>query len=94
MLRIMRRQLTGSLRYLNNMVMKTRLAAILILLMQGMDSTALFAQGISATDIVRKADEKFNGEKSSYSVMSMTIIRPGGRGQLNSRTGPLEGILP
>jgi outer membrane lipoprotein-sorting protein len=36
----------------------------------------LFAQDISATDIVRKADEKFNGEKSSIMVMSMTIIRP------------------
>jgi outer membrane lipoprotein-sorting protein len=34
------------------------------------------AQEMSATDIVRKADEKFNGEKSSYSVMSMTVIRP------------------
>ena len=33
-------------------------------------------QSLTATDIVRKADEKFNGEKSSYSVMSMTIIRP------------------
>jgi outer membrane lipoprotein-sorting protein len=36
----------------------------------------LCAQGISATDIVRKADEKFNGEKSSIMKMSMTIIRP------------------
>ena len=36
----------------------------------------LKAQEFSATDIVRKADEKFNGEKSSYSVMSMTIVRP------------------
>ena len=36
----------------------------------------LSAQTISATDIVRKADEKFNGEKSSIMVMSMTIIRP------------------
>jgi outer membrane lipoprotein-sorting protein len=34
------------------------------------------AQTISATEIVRKADEKFNGEKSSIMVMSMTIIRP------------------
>jgi outer membrane lipoprotein-sorting protein len=34
------------------------------------------AQGLSATDIVKKADEKFNGEKSSYSVMTMKIIRP------------------
>ncbi|MBE3084966.1 MAG: hypothetical protein IMZ64_01955, partial [Bacteroidetes bacterium] len=36
----------------------------------------LSAQSVSATDIVRKADEKFNGEKSSIMVMSMTIIRP------------------
>jgi len=34
------------------------------------------SQVLSATDIVRKADEKFNGEKSSYSEMSMSIIRP------------------
>jgi outer membrane lipoprotein-sorting protein len=32
--------------------------------------------GLYAQDIVRKADEKFNGEKSSIMVMSMTIIRP------------------
>ena len=36
----------------------------------------LFSQSLSATEIVRKADEKFNGEKSSIMVMSMTIIRP------------------
>ncbi|MBN2813466.1 MAG: outer membrane lipoprotein-sorting protein [Bacteroidales bacterium] len=35
------------------------------------------AQSLTATEIVRKADEKYNGEKSSYSVMSMTIVRPG-----------------
>jgi outer membrane lipoprotein-sorting protein len=34
------------------------------------------AQELSAADIVKKADDKFNGEKSGYSVMSMTIIRP------------------
>lgn len=33
-------------------------------------------QGLSATEVVRKADEKFNGEKSSITGMSMTIIRP------------------
>jgi outer membrane lipoprotein-sorting protein len=38
--------------------------------------SSLSAQTLSATDIVRKADEKFNGEKSSIMVMSMTIIRP------------------
>jgi outer membrane lipoprotein-sorting protein len=34
------------------------------------------AQELSATDIVRKADEKFRGEQSGYSVMQMTVIRP------------------
>lgn len=34
------------------------------------------SQPFTATEIIRKADEKFNGEKSGYSVMSMTIIRP------------------
>jgi outer membrane lipoprotein-sorting protein len=57
--------------------MKTRFVVILILLIRGLGSEPLLAQAINATDIVRKADEKFNGEKSSYSVMSMTIIRPG-----------------
>jgi outer membrane lipoprotein-sorting protein len=38
--------------------------------------TTLSAQTLSATEIVRKADEKFNGEKSSTMVMSMAIIRP------------------
>jgi outer membrane lipoprotein-sorting protein len=36
----------------------------------------LAAQTMSATDIVRKADEKFNGEKSGISIMAMTIVRP------------------
>jgi outer membrane lipoprotein-sorting protein len=56
--------------------MKTRIAIIFILLTHGLASGTLFGQELSATDIIRKADEKFNGEKSSYSVMSMTIIRP------------------
>ena len=33
-------------------------------------------QALSATDIVRRADEKFKGENTGYSVMTMTIIRP------------------
>jgi outer membrane lipoprotein-sorting protein len=57
--------------------MKNRVSIMLILLIKGLSMNALLAQGLSATDIVRKADDKFNGEKSSYSVMSMTIIRPG-----------------
>lgn len=39
-------------------------------------STLVNAQNPDASEIVRKADEKFNGEKSSIMVMSMTIIRP------------------
>lgn len=34
------------------------------------------SQAISATDIVKRADDKMRGEKSSYSVMSMKIVRP------------------
>lgn len=56
--------------------MKIRFALIVIILISAVCSDALLAQALTATEIVRKADEKFNGEKSSYSVMSMTIIRP------------------
>jgi outer membrane lipoprotein-sorting protein len=38
--------------------------------------SSLYSQSLTATEIVRKADEKFNGEKSSMMVMTMTIIRP------------------
>lgn len=57
--------------------MKTRFAFLHIFLLALLGSTALLAQSLTATEIVKKADEKFNGEKSSYSVMTMTIIRPG-----------------
>jgi len=36
----------------------------------------VYAQQLSATEIVRKADEKFNGESSGFSIMTMTVIRP------------------
>jgi len=35
-----------------------------------------FGQELSPKEIIRKADEKFNGEKTSISTMSMTIVRP------------------
>jgi outer membrane lipoprotein-sorting protein len=56
--------------------MKSRVEVIFILLVQGFSLNALFAQDLSATDIVRKTDEKLNGELTGYSVMTMTIIRP------------------
>lgn len=36
----------------------------------------VMSQQVSATEIIRKADEKWNGETSGYSVMRMTIVRP------------------
>jgi outer membrane lipoprotein-sorting protein len=39
-------------------------------------SPTIYGQELSATDVVRKADEKFNGEKSGIMTMTMTIIRP------------------
>ena len=56
--------------------MKKRLLVIFFILVKGFGLSTLLAQDLSATDIVRKADEKFNGEKSSYSQMSMKVIRP------------------
>lgn len=36
-----------------------------------------YGQGdLTATGIIKKADEKFNGEESGISVMAMTIVRP------------------
>jgi outer membrane lipoprotein-sorting protein len=40
------------------------------------NGSILSAQPLSATEIIRKADEKFRGEMSGYSVMTMTIVRP------------------
>lgn len=57
-------------------MMKTIFPLIVSFLMVAGCPLAVVAQEISATEIVRKADEKFNGEKSSYSEMSMTIVRP------------------
>jgi outer membrane lipoprotein-sorting protein len=56
--------------------MKNWFSIIFLILIQELVMNALPAQDLSATDIIRKADEKFNGEKSSYSVMSMKVIRP------------------
>jgi outer membrane lipoprotein-sorting protein len=35
-----------------------------------------FGQELSPKEIIRTADEKFNGEKTSISIMAMTIVRP------------------
>jgi outer membrane lipoprotein-sorting protein len=58
--------------------MKTILTKIIapVLIMASALPGNVSAQQLSARDIVKKADEKFNGEKSGYSVMAMTIVRP------------------
>jgi outer membrane lipoprotein-sorting protein len=54
--------------------MKGKLLAYLFFILAYMPG--LYAQNMTATEIVRKADEKFNGEKSGISTMVMTIVRP------------------
>jgi outer membrane lipoprotein-sorting protein len=56
--------------------MKYILRTCLLLVFLAGSGISLFCQELSATDVVRKADEKFNGEKSSIMTMNMTIIRP------------------
>ncbi|MCX6334827.1 MAG: outer membrane lipoprotein-sorting protein [Bacteroidia bacterium] len=56
--------------------MKIVVTILIFLLYQGSYLNLLLAQEISATEIVRKTDEKFKGEQSGYSVMTMTIVRP------------------
>ncbi len=70
------KQLTELLKFTNKMKMKKILRTCISFTLFLFNSLILSAQTLTATDIVRKADEKFNGEKSSIMVMSMTIIRP------------------
>jgi outer membrane lipoprotein-sorting protein len=56
--------------------MNIRLLFLFFLLVRGFGINAPSAQEPSAKEIVRRADDKLNGEKSSYSVMSMKVIRP------------------
>jgi outer membrane lipoprotein-sorting protein len=56
--------------------MKNFLFKSFFLLIQVITVFNVTGQSLSATEIVKKADEKFNGEKSSIMVMSMTILRP------------------
>lgn len=69
--------------------MKSSVIAFFILL-QGLCINILNAQDFGATDIVRKADEKFNGEKTGYSIMSMTIIRPAWQRTIEFKSWTME----
>lgn len=55
--------------------MKIKECIALITLMGSM-SLPLVAQELTAKEIIRRADERFNGEETSISLMSMTIVRP------------------
>ena len=55
--------------------MKTRSLLLTLLLLSG-TTLSMLGQELSPKEIVRKADEKFNGEKTSTALMAMTIVRP------------------
>lgn len=67
----MEKQSIKSLNNTNSILLKILSSFLLIA-----TCPAVFGQSLSATEIIKKADEKFNGEKSSIVIMSMTIIRP------------------
>jgi outer membrane lipoprotein-sorting protein len=46
------------------------------LLLLGLIISSVFVNAQDATEIIKKADNKWNGEKSSQSTMTMTIVRP------------------
>jgi outer membrane lipoprotein-sorting protein len=56
--------------------MRIKYSSSLLLIILSGQIFNIAAQTMSATDIVRKADEKFNGEKSGISIMEMKVIRP------------------
>lgn len=69
--------------------LKNSLFCTALLLIPGI-FTHLSAQPESAREIIRKADEKFNGEKSGYSVMSMTVVRPSWQRTIEFKSWSLE----
>ena len=46
------------------------------LLLLGLLISSVFVNAQNATEIIKKADKKWNGEKSSQGTMTMTIVRP------------------
>jgi len=70
--------------------MKKLITALFVLIMSPSFSMIISAQSFSAKDIVRKADEKFNGEKSSFSLMSMKVIRPEWQRTIEFKTWTME----
>lgn len=55
--------------------MKTR-SFIFFISVVCLGAIQVHGQELSPKEIIKKADEKFNGEKTSQSIMTMTIVRP------------------
>ena len=55
--------------------MKTKITLLVILFLLGW-LVPTIGQDLSPKEIIRKADDKFNGENTGISVMAMTIVRP------------------
>ncbi len=72
----MKTQSIKLLSFINKKTMKTNIKTVLSLILLLGITPCLTAQNLSATEIIRKADEKFKGEQTGYSVMTMTIVRP------------------
>ena len=61
-----------------------------LVLSAGFPAAGLNAQTLTATEIVRMADEKWRGEKSGFSEMSMTIVRPTWQRTVDFRSWSLD----
>ncbi len=85
----MKKLLTGLLSFINRPEMNKKFTALLILAVLTGCTAEMYSQTLSATEIIRKADDKFNGEKSGYSIMSMTIVRPSWQRTIEFKTWTL-----
>jgi len=90
MINIITRLLIRLLNYINKLIMKRVFITGLILIFISGGWSNITAQTLSATEIIRKADEKFNGEKSSMMIMEMTIIRPTWQRSVECKNWTLE----
>lgn len=52
------------------------LPALCVVLLLAATQLPMAGQNLSPREIIKKADDKFNGEKTSTSIMAMTIVRP------------------
>jgi outer membrane lipoprotein-sorting protein len=70
--------------------MKKNLFMLSIISLLALNILNLYSQELTPTDIIRKADEKYKGEMTGYSVMSMTIVRPSWQRTVEFRSWAME----